>query len=77
MDVRIGIAQSGQVIEIEMPDDTDRDALKASITAALGTEGDALWFADKRGKETVIPSARVSFVELGTDSDDRRIGFGA
>lgn len=77
MDVRIGIAQSGQVIEIEMSDDTDRDALKETITAALGSETDVLWFADSRGKETVIPSARVSFVELGTDAADRRIGFGA
>ncbi len=77
MDVRIGIAQSGQVIEIEMANDTDREALKASITAALSSEGEALWFADARGKETVIPSARVSFVELGTDTADRRIGFGA
>ncbi|MGI9596905.1 MAG: hypothetical protein ACR2QK_12135 [Acidimicrobiales bacterium] len=35
MDVRIGIAESPQVIEVEVDDDADRDALKSDIEAAL------------------------------------------
>lgn len=77
MDVRIGIAQSGQVIEIEMEDDTDRSALKAEVDAVLADDGKILWLTDRRGKETGVPGDRISFVELGEEDAERRIGFGA
>ncbi len=80
MDIRIGIAQSGQVIEVELPEDEDRDALKANIESVLSAvedSGAVLWLTDRRGKETGVPAARISFVELGAADTDRRIGFGA
>lgn len=77
MDVRIGIAQSVQIIEVEMADDTDREALKAQISSVLASDGgEVLWLNDKRGKETAIPAERISFVELGTETASGRIGFG-
>ena len=80
MDIRIGIAQSGQVVEVELAEDADRAELKARIDTVLGSADDAgavLWLVDRRGKETGIPAARISFVELGAADADRRIGFGA
>ncbi|MDA3038109.1 MAG: DUF3107 domain-containing protein [Actinomycetota bacterium] len=80
MDIRIGIAQSGQVVEVELAEDADRAELKARIDVVLGSADDAgavLWLVDRRGKETGIPAARISFVELGAADADRRIGFGA
>ena len=80
MDIRIGIAQSGQVVEVELAEDADRAELKARIDTVLGSAADAgavLWLVDRRGKETGIPAARISFVELGAADADRRIGFGA
>lgn len=78
MDVRIGIAESGQIIEIEMADDTDREALKAEIgTALTSAENTTLWLADVKGHETGISSNRISFVELKNADAEPRIGFGA
>ncbi|MEZ5375505.1 MAG: DUF3107 domain-containing protein [Acidimicrobiales bacterium] len=77
MDIRIGIAQSASVIELEMSDDTDRAALKAEIDASLGADSGVLWLTDKRGKDVAVPVARVAFVEIGKDDAERRIGFGA
>ncbi|MEM9132566.1 MAG: DUF3107 domain-containing protein [Actinomycetota bacterium] len=77
MDVRIGIAQSGQVIELELADDTDREELKKLLDKSLGDDDAVLWLADKKGKDVAIPSSRVAFVELSSDDPDRRIGFGA
>ncbi len=80
MDIRIGIAQSGQVVEVELAEDSDRAELKARIETVLGSADDTsavLWLVDRRGKETGIPAARISFVELGAADTDRRIGFGA
>jgi len=77
MDLRIGIAQSSQVIELEVSEDTDRDQLKADVASALGQEDGVFWVADRKGKEIAVPSAKISFVEIGAASAARRIGFGA
>ena len=77
MDIRIGIAQSASVIELEMSDDTDRVALKADIDASLAAEAGVLWLTDKRGKDVAVPVSRVAFVEISKDDAERRIGFGA
>ncbi len=80
MDLKIGIAHSAQVVDVELPDDVDRAELKSRIEAALGSvdNGAVLWVTDKRGAEVAVPADRVSFVQLGSDDDDsRRIGFGA
>lgn len=82
MELRIGMAQTGQVIEIELPPGADRAELKARIEAALASAGDSdsqsvLWIEDRRGKETGVPVGRIGFVELGAGDEERRIGFGA
>ncbi len=77
MDLRIGIAQSNQVIDIELDAETDRDELKERIDDVLGDDQKVLWVADRKGKETAVPSGRISFVELSSEDADRRIGFGA
>jgi hypothetical protein len=77
MDVRIGIAQSNQVVELELADDTDRASLKKQVDQALSDEGNVLWLIDRKGKELAVPSSRISFVELASVDPDRRIGFGA
>lgn len=77
MDLRIGIARSTSVIEIELPDGTDRADLRSRIDEAMATGSGTLWIIDKREKEIGIPAAQISFVELGNDDTVRRIGFGA
>ena len=77
MDVRIGIADSPQIIEVEMPDDTDRAELKKVVHAVLEGSTPVLTLEDKKGKELNVPGNRVSFVEIGAGDAARRIGFGA
>lgn len=77
MDLRIGIARSASVIEIELPDGTDRADLRGRIDGAMASGAGTLWVTDKRDKEFGIPAAQISFVELGNDESGRRIGFGA
>ena len=77
MDLRIGIAQTNQIIELELDDETDRADLKAQIDDVLGDADKVLWLIDRKGKETAVPASRISFVELSSVDPDRRIGFGA
>ena len=75
MDVRIGITQSPRELEFDLPDDVDREALKAEVAAALAAEGGLLWLTDKKGREVAVPAAKIAYVELGTTTAQRAIGF--
>ena len=76
MDVRIGITQTARDIAVELADDIDRDALKATIDAALTGAVDVLWLTDKKGRDVAVSAAKIAFVEVGSAEGDRRIGFG-
>ena len=76
MDVRIGIVQSMKELDIELPDDTDRDKILADIEEALGEEGKILWLTDRKGRQVGVPVAKIAYVELDPPLTDRRVGFG-
>ena len=59
MDVRIGVSQAPRELNLELPDDTDREALQASANAALAGDVDTLWLTDRRGRLVGVPSRRA------------------
>ncbi len=77
MEIRIGIAETSQVIEIEMDDGTDLKDVKAKIEAALGGKVDVVWFEDRKQRQIAVPAPRISFVEVNPSEAERKIGFGA
>ena len=77
MDVRIGVTHSMREIDLDVDDSIDRDELKAHIENALADDDGVLWMADSKGREVVIPSSKVAFVELGSPGEGRSIGFSA
>lgn len=76
VDVRIGVTQAPREIGIELADDADRDELKQRIEAALAGATDVLAITDRRGNETFVPTAKIAYVELGSQEGSRSIGFG-
>ena len=75
MEVRIGIVQTMKELEVELPEETNRDQVVAEIEAAL--QGDSvLWLTDRRGRRVGVPSSRVAYVELGAETASRHVGFG-
>ncbi len=77
MDVRIGVIQAPRELTLELADDTDRDALRAQIDAAIAQGDHALWLTDRRGRQVAVPIAKLAYVEVGPNDGDRRIGFGS
>lgn len=77
MEVRIGIVQSIKELEVELGDDTDRDAVIAEIEESLSKSEGVLWLTDRRGRRVAVPVAKVAYVEVGAPVSDRRVGFGA
>jgi hypothetical protein len=76
MDVRLGVTYSPKEIDVDLPDDTDRDALKKQIEKALANEQQVLWLTDRRGRMVGVPSAKLAYIEIGGPDDSHRIGFG-
>lgn len=77
MDVRIGIVQSIKELEVELPDDVDREALVAQIEDAVGNEKGVLWLTDRKGRRVGVAAGKVAYVEVGAPATERRVGFGA
>lgn len=77
MDVRIGVIQSPREIVLELDDSTDRAALKQRIAELLAEDDEVLVLADKKGREVLVPTAKIAYVELSGPEAVPRIGFGA
>ncbi len=75
MDVRIGVTYSPKELVLEMTDDTDRDALRTQIEAAITGGVPMLWLADRRGRQVGVPTDKIAYVDLGVKTE-RSIGFG-
>lgn len=74
MDIKIGIIQSPRELVIDTKQDAEE--VRAAIAAALGSEDNLLELADKRGRQYLVPVARIAYVEIG-EGDTRRVGFTA
>ena len=77
MDVRIGITHTPKELEVEMPEDTNRDEVVATIEKMLQTGDGVLWLTDRKGRRVGVPVVKVAYVEVGAPSSERRVGFGA
>jgi hypothetical protein len=76
VDVRIGIVQSMKELDIELPEDADREKVLAGIEAVLAQEGTILWLTDRKGRQVGVPVGKVAYVEVDPPSSDRQVGFG-
>jgi len=76
MDLRIGVTHSPRELTVELADDTDREALRSQVDAALTGAVDVLWVTDKKQRDVGVSAAKIAYVEIGTSDADRRIGFG-
>ena len=77
MQVRIGVTYIPREIEIELPDDADTDAVKASVEAAIASGTGLLWLTDRKGHQIGVAADKLAYIDLGSGSDHGRIGFGA
>lgn len=72
MEVKIGIQQAPR--EVAFESDATPDELVAAITEAWSAN-ELLQLEDDKGRKILIPSDKISFVELGAPSRGR-VGFG-
>ena len=75
MELRIGIADNPQPITVTLPEDADREDVKASVEAALRGQEPVLWLTDDKGREIAVAASRITHVEMGPPGSNP-IGFG-
>jgi len=75
VELRIGIADNPQSITVNLPDDADREDIKASVEAALKGKAPVLWLTDDKGREIAVAASHVTHVEMGPPGS-HPIGFG-
>jgi hypothetical protein len=76
VDVRIGLLQTPKELEVQLEEGTDPAAIRSQVDEAL-KEGATLWLTDRRGRQIGVPAEKLSYVEIGSPSEERRIGFGS
>lgn len=70
-EVRISVSDQAREITIEVA--AERDEVLSTVKKAI-SESQPLVLTDIRGRQYLIPSAKISSIEIG-DSAERRVGF--
>lgn len=72
MEVRIGIQHSPREISFET--DSAADELRATVEAAFSGSEALIHFSDSKGKQFIVPTASIAYVEVGSETG-RKVGF--
>ena len=70
-EVRISVSDQVREITVELA--VDRDEVLTTVKTAIG-QGEPLVLTDIRGRQFIIPAAKISSIEIG-ESAERRVGF--
>ncbi len=76
MQVRIGVIYSPKEIEVDLAEDDGAD-LADRIEKTLGDGAPVLWLTDRRGRRVGVVADKVAYIEIGSETGDRRVGFSA
>ncbi|MEU3773951.1 DUF3107 domain-containing protein [Streptomyces sp. NPDC032472] len=74
MEVKIGVQHAPR--EIVLESDLSADELESIVSAALTGSEPLLSLTDTKGRRVLVPSDRLSYVDLG-EPTARKVGFGA
>ena len=74
MDVRIGVLHTPKELTLEVAGSPE-DVTAALERALAGGDG-VLWLTDTKGRRVGVPGERVAYIEIDTEGEAKRVGFG-
>lgn len=77
MEIRIGIQQSVRELMVEIDDEKAQTKAKEAAAAALTGKTEVFSLVDNRGREVIVASAKLAYVEFGAPEGVRKLGFGS
>lgn len=75
MVVRIGVQDSPKELDVDLGDGVEVDAIQKEVEKVLSDGSKVLWLTDKKGRKVAIASAKIAYVEIDTQGDERKMGF--
>ena len=73
MEVRIGVQHVTRELVVDSAE--SQEAVIAAVSAAVAGTTEVLALTDERGRQVVVPSNKLAYVEIG-EPESRRVGFG-
>lgn len=73
MEITIGVQNLPRELVVE----TEQDAAEVTAQVTAAIEGKSvLTLTDTRGRQVIVPTATIGYVEISS-ADQRKVGFGA
>jgi hypothetical protein len=72
VEIKIGVVESAR--ELLVNSDLSPDEVEGLVADAFAGKQAVLTLVDDKGRRFVIPSSRISYVEIGA-ADTRKVGF--
>ena len=72
MKVRIAIADSSRVVELEVDNGTEFESV---VEAAFQGDAPLLWVEDVKKRRVGLPTARIAYVEIESEEGAPTVGF--
>jgi hypothetical protein len=73
VEVRIGVQHVTRELVVDSAESPE--AVVAAVSAAVAGTTEVLALTDERGRQVVVPSNKLAYVEIG-EPESRRVGFG-
>ena len=74
MDVKIGVVYTPKELIVEL--EGGADEVRKTIDNALANAEPLVWLTDAKGRRVGVPTDKIAYVEIGSDEDSRKVGFG-
>ncbi len=76
MNIRIGMIHTPKELEVEL-EDSSSDQVVDDIKKAINDDTGMLWLTDRKGRRVGVSTSKLAWVEVGPESEGRRVGFSA
>ncbi len=77
MELRIGIAESPRELDLELDEASEQQSVVDAIEQAIAAGVGVYWISDRKGRRVGVPVAKIAYIELGPDRNQRKVGFSA
>ncbi len=77
MELRIGIADSPRELDLELDEASEQQSVVDAIEQAIAAGVGVYWISDRKGRRVGVPVAKIAYIELGPDRNQRKVGFSA
>jgi len=74
MDVKIGVIYTSKELLVEL--ESGADEVRAAIDSALANAEPLVWLTDSKGRRGGVPTDKIAYVEIGSEDEARKVGFG-